>query len=154
MCLHVRVWMWFLQLRGSWSSHGLPLVLLSTLWLNYCALIFFLFWYNHWVTCYGWTFIDFLFGKWKWVSYVNKGLSNSSCICSGGIGFGQWMNSSIIHDNICSVIHKKCHPKSCHSDIKHHMTLNIIFSVVGTYEPYPTRFDLQLGGFVLILTRI
>ena len=37
--------------------------------------------------------------------------------------------SSIIHDNICSVIHKKCHPKSYHSDIKCHMTLNITFSV-------------------------
>jgi hypothetical protein len=26
-------------------------------------------------------------------------------------GFGQWMNSSIIHDNICKLIHKKFHPK-------------------------------------------
>ena len=43
---------------------------------------------------------------------------------------GQWMNSSIMHDNICSLIHKKCHPKSCHSDIKYHMTLNIMYSVV------------------------
>ena len=38
--------------------------------------------------------------------------------------FGQWMNSSIIHDSICKLIHKKCHVKS------HHMILNIIFSVV------------------------
>ena len=31
--------------------------------------------------------------------------------------------SSIIHDNICSLIHKQCHPKSYHSDIKYHMSL-------------------------------
>ena len=41
-------------------------------------------------------------------------------------GYSQGMNSSIIHDNICSFIHKKCHSKSYHSDIKHNMTLNII----------------------------
>ena len=40
------------------------------------------------------------------------------------------MNSFIIHDSICSLIPKKCHPKRCHSDIKYHMTLNIVFSVV------------------------
>ena len=44
-------------------------------------------------------------------------------------GFGQWMSSSIIHDNICSLIHKNCHPKSYHIDIKYHMILNITFSV-------------------------
>ena len=47
--------------------------------------------------------------------------------------FGQWMYLSIIHDNICSLIHMGCHPKSYHCDIKYHMTLNalnIIFSVV------------------------
>ena len=42
--------------------------------------------------------------------------------------FGQRMNSSIIHDNICSLVHK-CNLESYHSDIKYHMTLNIIFSV-------------------------
>ena len=42
-------------------------------------------------------------------------------------GFGQWMNSSIIHDCICSLIHLKCHPKSYHSDIEFRMTLNIVF---------------------------
>ena len=45
-------------------------------------------------------------------------------------GFGQWMNSSIIHDEIYTLIRKKCHPKSYNSDIEYHMTLNIIFSVV------------------------
>ena len=39
------------------------------------------------------------------------------------------MNSSIIHDNICSVIHKKCHSKNYHSDVKYHTTLNGISSV-------------------------
>ena len=33
----------------------------------------------------------------------------------------QWMTSSIIYDNICSLIHKKCHPKSYHSDTKYHI---------------------------------
>ena len=34
----------------------------------------------------------------------------------------QWMNSSIIHDSSCSLIHKKSHPKSYQGDIKYHMT--------------------------------
>ena len=33
------------------------------------------------------------------------------------VGIGQWMNSSIIHDNIYSLIHETCHPKSFHNDI-------------------------------------
>ena len=45
-------------------------------------------------------------------------------------GFDQWMNSSIIHNYISSLIHNKCHMKSYHSDIKYHMTLNIIIIVV------------------------
>ena len=45
-------------------------------------------------------------------------------------GFGQWMNSSIVHDNVYPLVHKKCHPKSYHSDIKYRMTLNIMLSVV------------------------
>ena len=45
-----------------------------------------------------------------------------------------------MHDNICSLIQKKCHPKSYHSDIKHHVTLNIIiFSVASSMEPEPKR---------------
>ena len=47
-----------------------------------------------------------------------------------GYGFGQWINSSIIHDSIRKLIHKKCHLKSYHIDIEYHMTLNFIFSVV------------------------
>ena len=43
---------------------------------------------------------------------------------------GQWMNSSIIHDFTCSFIQKNCHPKSCHSDVKYHMTLHIIWYIV------------------------
>ena len=38
------------------------------------------------------------------------------------------MNSSIFHDKRCSLIHKWCHPRSFHSDIKYLMTLNIILS--------------------------
>ena len=41
----------------------------------------------------------------------------------------EW-NPSIIHDNMCSLIHKKFHPQSYHSDIKFHTTLNTIFSGV------------------------
>ena len=54
------------------------------------------------------------------------------------------MNSSIIPDNICSLIHKKGHLKSYHSDKIYHMTLNFIFSVVlmlnrtlnASFEPH------------------
>ena len=47
----------------------------------------------------------------------------------GILGIISLGNPSIIHDVLCSLIHKKCHPKSYHNDIKWHMTLNIIFSV-------------------------
>ncbi len=87
-CLLVSVCIWvlgLLQTRGSWSTHELPLVLLSKLWLSYCAIIFFV-WYNRWVTCYGRkTCNDFLIGKWIWILYVTKGLFRSwyiVCICS------------------------------------------------------------------------
>ena len=43
---------------------------------------------------------------------------------------GQRMNSSILHESICKLIHKKCHLKSYHTEIKYPMTLNIIPSVV------------------------
>ena len=39
------------------------------------------------------------------------------------------MNSSIVHDNICSLIYEKCHTKNYNSDIKYHVTLNIIFNI-------------------------
>ena len=58
--------------------------------------------------------------------------------------FDQWMNSSIIYDNICSLIHRKCHPKSYHSDIKFHMTLDIIFSVFLT----PLILDILLLSYL------
>ena len=47
----------------------------------------------------------------------------------GRVSANGW-NSSIIHVRICSLIHKKCKPKSYHSDTKYHITLNIIFSVL------------------------
>ena len=34
------------------------------------------------------------------------------------------------YDNICELIHKKCHYKSYHNDIKYHTTLDTIFIVV------------------------
>ena len=39
----------------------------------------------------------------------------------------------LVHENMCSLIHKMWHPKSYHSDIKYHMTPNIIFDVVWTH---------------------
>jgi hypothetical protein len=53
-----------------------------------------------------------------------------------------------------NLIHRKCQQKSDRGDINCHMTLDLIFSVVGKYKPYPTEFHLQLGEFVLIATRI
>ena len=50
-------------------------------------------------------------------------------------GYGQWMNLFITHDNICSLIHKKYHLISYHSDNRYHIKPNTIFSVVGTYRP-------------------
>ena len=36
----------------------------------------------------------------------------------------------LIHDNICTLIHKKRHEESYHGDIKYHMTLTTMFSVL------------------------
>ena len=67
-------------------------------------------------------------------------------------GFGQWMNSSILHDNISSLTHKKCHPKSTRGDIKYHMKMNIVFIVVygtvgaGTLERKKKKRKKSGGG--------
>ncbi len=45
-------------------------------------------------------------------------------------GFNKWMNSFIIHDISCPLIHQKCHPRSYHSDTTYFMRLNAIFGVV------------------------
>ena len=37
--------------------------------------------------------------------------------------FGQWMNSFLIHGNICALIHKNYHPKSYHNDMKYHFSV-------------------------------
>ena len=43
-----------------------------------------------------------------------------------------WMNYKVSwDDNTCKLFHKKCQYKSYHNDIKYHMTLNTIFSVVS-----------------------
>ena len=62
---------------------------------------------------------------------------------------GQWMNSSIIHDSICKLIHKKCHMKSYHSDIKYHMTLNnilIVHNSSWTFQKCMKTHDLGLSS--------
>ena len=59
-------------------------------------------------------------------------------------GFGKWMNLSIIHDNICKLIHKKCHPKVTI------VTLNIIFSVVH----FVVQVASQLWIFILYKVHI
>ena len=42
------------------------------------------------------------------------------------------------YDNICELIHKKCHYKSYHNDIKYHTTLDTIFIVVCARQEWPT----------------
>ena len=79
-------------------------------------------------------------------------------------GFGQQMNSSIIHDSIRSLIHKKYHhPKSYHSDVKYHMTLNIIFRVsfYGLFkesslllDPYPNSSSFMIPRFHRMLSLV
>ena len=61
------------------------------------------------------------------------------------------MNSFIIHDNISSLIHKKCHLKSCHSDIKQHTTtLTIIFSVPSfSYKHVTTECVVSMMSITL-----
>ena len=41
-----------------------------------------------------------------------------------------WTTTKLGWHTTCRLIHKKCHKKSYHNDIKHHITLNTIFSVV------------------------
>ena len=80
----------------------------------------------------------------------------TSCWQEKGRGFGQWRNSSIIHNNICSLIHKKCHPNSYHSDIKFHIALNIIFSgglKVGEHILPDVQFQLIEGWLKMYTIR-
>ena len=58
------------------------------------------------------------------------------------------MDSSIIHDNIYSLIHKKSCTKSYHSDIKYHMTLNIIYSV-AVDSPHSLSPRPEARGWIL-----
>ena len=69
------------------------------------------------------------------------------------------MSSSIIHDNICSLIHEMCQSKSYHSDTKYHIKLNIIFSVVTACTSHSGIHELHiqmgaLGAIVGTLNRI
>ena len=60
-----------------------------------------------------------------------------------GRGIGHWMNSSILHDNICSFIQKK----SCHSNIIYHMTLHLylVYLFIEQYHIANSRLDNLLG---------
>ena len=49
--------------------------------------------------------------------------------------------------NIFSLIHKNCHPKSYHSDIKLPITLNIMFSVVLKRRQVGDGDHMSLIGF-------
>ena len=51
----------------------------------------------------------------------------------------------ISDDNICSLIQKKCHPKSYQSDIKYHVALNIIFSVVLSSLKVKIRIVIEMS---------
>ena len=53
-----------------------------------------------------------------------------------------WNEFLSLCSKLGSLIHKKCHLKNYHSDIKYHMTLNIIFSVVFVARPV---FILKIG---------
>ena len=75
----------------------------------------------------------------KWyliqISIIRDNLS-SQVVDKRRHGFDQRMNSSIIHDIICSLLHKRCHPNSYHSDVTYHMILDIRFSVGFLYVPW------------------
>jgi hypothetical protein len=62
------------------------------------------------------------------ISIIHENIS-SQVVDKRGYGFGHKINFTTIHGNICKLICRKSHLKSYHSDIKYHMTLNIIFSV-------------------------
>ena len=68
----------------------------------------------------------------KWFLIQNSIIHNisSQVVHKRKQGFGQRRNSSTVHDNTCSLIHNKCHPKSHHSDINYHIILNSMFTVL------------------------
>ena len=43
-----------------------------------------------------------------------------------------FIQTSLIHDSTCKVLHNRSHWKSDHNDIKYPLTLNTIFSVVNS----------------------
>ena len=58
-------------------------------------------------------------------------------------------------DNICDFIYKSCHYESHRSDIKYHMTINTIFSVIfqpTLYKSTPKKG--KANGLVLVLSRL
>ena len=77
---------------------------------------------------------------------------SSQVVDKGRWGFGQWTKSSITHDNICSLVHKKRHPKSCYSDIKYHMSLNITFNVVVGSQPWRGQHSYWILSILHIMS--
>ena len=47
-------------------------------------------------------------------------------------------------DSMCKLIHKRCRYKSYHSDIKYHMTLTMLFSVLKKF----TKFVGERGTII------
>ena len=49
-----------------------------------------------------------------------------------------------LDNNICKLIHEKCHGKSYHDDLKYYMLLNTIFSVVvQLWGYYVAKLELK-----------
>ena len=51
-----------------------------------------------------------------------------------------------MHDNTCSLFHKRYHPKKSHSENKYHVTLNNIFTLVLCSQAFPTKI-VGVGSF-------
>jgi hypothetical protein len=63
-------------------------------------------------------------------------------------GFDNWHLDELKvsrDDNICKLIYRKCHLKSCYSDINSHMTLETIFSVVKDCICFPGWIQVGLS---------
>ena len=80
--------------------------------------------------------------------FITKLLARESWVLA------KWMNSSIIHHNICSLIHEKCHPKSCHSDMKYHMTVNIIFRAISPFYCHFAQLLEPHGHDIFIFAQV
>lgn len=85
-----------------------------------------------------------LFCKSKRKVAYNWGSENSKFVTREGRLFGQWTNSSILHGNIRSLIHRKCDPKSYRSDTKYRSYLVYLVDVGGTKMTSTLRFRFSM----------